>query len=43
MDLHAELARLKAAPEVAEWVTGTVQKFIDQVEEEAAKSVRLRG
>ena len=41
MDLHAELARLKAAPEVAEWVTGTVQKFIDQVEEEAAKSVRL--
>jgi transposase len=41
MDLHAELARLNAAPEVAELVLGTVQKFIDQAQEEAAESARL--
>jgi len=41
MDLHAELARLNAAPELPEWVVGTVQKLIDQAQEEAAESVRL--
>ena len=41
MDLHAELARLNAAPELAEWVAGTVQKFIDQAQKEAAESIRL--
>ena len=41
MDLHVELARLNAAPELADWVAGTVQKLIDQAQEEAAKSVRL--
>ncbi len=41
MDLHAELARLNAAPELAELVLGTVQKFIDQAQEQAAESTRL--
>lgn len=41
MDLHAELARLSAAPELAELVLGTVQKFIDQAQEQAAESTRL--
>lgn len=41
MDWHAELTRLNAAPELAEWVAGTVQKFIDQAQEAAAQSVRL--
>jgi transposase len=42
MDLHAELARLNATPEVAQWLAGTVQKFIDQAQAESAKSARLR-
>lgn len=41
MDLHAELARLNATPELTDWVAGTVQKLIDQAQEEAAKSNRL--
>jgi transposase len=41
MDLHAELARLNATPELTDWVAGTVQKLIDQAREEAAKSNRL--
>jgi len=41
MDLHAELARLNATPELTEWVAGTVQKLIDQAQEEADKSIRL--
>ena len=41
MDLHAELARLNAAPKLAELVLGTVQKFIDQAQEQAAESTRL--
>jgi len=41
MDLHAELARLNAAPELPEWVVGTVQKLIDQARQEAAEAVRL--
>ena len=41
MDLHAELVRLKAAPELPEWIVGTVQSLIDQAQEEAAESVRL--
>ncbi len=41
MDLHAELARLNATPELTDWVAGTVQKLIDQAQEEAAKSIHL--
>jgi len=41
MDLHAELARLNAAPELPEWVVGTVQRLIDQAQQEAAEAVRL--
>ena len=41
MDLHAELARLKATPELTDWLLGTVQQFIDQAQEEAAESIRL--
>jgi transposase len=41
MDLHAELARLNAAPELAELVLGTVQSLIDQAQEQAAESTRL--
>jgi predicted RNase H-like nuclease len=40
MDLHAELARLNATPELPDWVAGTVQKLIDQAEKEAAESAR---
>jgi len=38
MELHAELARFNAAPELSEWVIGTVQKLIDQAQQEAAES-----
>ena len=41
MELHAELARLNATPELTEWVAGTVQKLIDQAQKEAAESIRL--
>ena len=41
MDLHAELARLNATPELTDWVAGTVQKLIDQAQEEATKSIHL--
>src|ERR1035437_5987219 len=41
MDLHAELARFNAAPELPEWVFGAVQKLIDQAQNEAAESIRL--
>ncbi len=41
MDLHAELARLNATAELSEWVAGTVQKLIDQAQQEAAKSIHL--
>jgi len=41
MDLHAELARLNATPELTDWVAGTVQKLIDQAQQEAAKSIHL--
>ncbi len=40
MDLHAELARLNAVPDLPEWVAGTVQGLIDQAQKEAAESVR---
>ena len=40
MDLHAELARLKATPELPEWVASTVQKLLDQAQEEAAESAQ---
>ncbi len=41
MELHAELARLNATPELTEWVAGTVQKLIDQAQKDAAESNRL--
>lgn len=41
MDLHAELARFNPDPALSNWITGTVQKLIDQAQEEAAESVRL--
>ena len=41
MELHAELARLNATPELTEWVAGTVQKFIDQAQRNAAEFNRL--
>ncbi len=41
MDLNAELARLNGAPALPDWVLGTVRKLIDQVQEEAAESIRL--
>jgi transposase len=41
MDVHAELARLSAAPDLPEWVVGTVQKLIGHARNEAAESVRL--
>jgi transposase len=40
MDLHAELTRFKAAPELAEWVVDTMQKLIDQAQQDAAESAR---
>lgn len=41
MDLHAELARFNPDPKLENWITGTVQKLIDQAQSEAAESVRL--
>jgi len=40
MDLHAELARFNPDPELANWITGTVQKLIDQTQKDAAESVQ---
>lgn len=40
MDLHAELARLNAAPDLPEWVADSVQKLIDQAQKDAAESNR---
>lgn len=40
MDLHAELARLNAAPDLPEWVADSVQKILDQAQKDAAESVR---
>ena len=42
MDLRAELTRLNATPELPEWVVGTVQKFIDRAQADAAHALRLR-
>lgn len=36
MDLHAELDRLNATPELSEWVAGTVQKLLDKARQDAA-------
>jgi len=41
MDLHAELARFNPDPELANWIAGAVQKFVDQAQEEATESARL--
>lgn len=43
MDLHAELTRMNAPPELAEWVAGAVQKLLDQVQVETAKAVQLNA
>ena len=40
MDLDTEPARLNAAPDLPEWVVGTVQKLIDEAQQEAAESIR---
>ena len=40
MDLHAELARFNPDPELANWITGTVQKFIEQTAKDAAESAQ---
>jgi transposase len=40
MDLDAELARFNPDPKLANWITGTVQKLIDQAQKDAAESVR---
>ncbi len=40
MDLHAELVRLNATPEIPEWVANTVQKLLDQAQQDAAESAR---
>ena len=40
MDLHTELARLNATPELPDWVANTVQKLIDQAQKDAAESAR---
>jgi transposase len=42
MDLRAELTRLNTAPELPEWVFGTVQKLLDQAHADAANTLRLR-
>ena len=41
MNLDAELARLNATPALPDWVLGTVQKLIDQAQEEEAEALRL--
>jgi transposase len=41
MNLHAELVRLKAVPELPECIVGTVQSLIDRAQEEAAEALRL--
>jgi len=41
MNLDAELGRLNATSALPDWVVGTVQKLIDQAQEEAAESIRL--
>lgn len=40
MDLHAELARFNPDPKLENWITGTVQKLLDQAQEDAAESAR---
>lgn len=41
MDLHAELARLKTAPELRQWAGDTVQELLDQLEKQAAEHTAL--
>jgi transposase len=40
MDLRAELTRLNTTPELPEWVVGTVQKLLDQAQQEASEALR---
>jgi len=40
MDLHTELARLNATPELPEWVLGRVQELIDQAQQGATEALR---
>ena len=41
MDLHDELSRRNGAPELTEWVAGTVQRFIDQAQQALAQAALL--
>ncbi len=40
MDLHTELARLNTAPDIPEWVIGTVQTLLDQAQKDTAEALR---
>lgn len=40
MDLHTELARFNPDPALANWIIGTVQKLVDQTQEDAAVALR---
>lgn len=42
MDLHTELTKLALDPTLTEWVTGTVQKMLDQAKKEAATQLARR-
>ena len=41
MDLHDELTRRSVAPELTEWVAGTVQQYIDQAQHAVAQAALL--
>ena len=40
MDLHDELARLNVTSTLPEWVVGTVQKLLDQAQQDATEALR---
>ena len=41
MDLAAELARFNPDPALENWITGTVQRLVDQAQKDAAQATRL--
>jgi transposase len=41
MDLAAELARFSPDPALANWITGTVQRLVDQAQKDTAEATRL--
>ena len=41
MDFTAELARFNLDPALANWVTGAVQKLLDQTQKDANEARRL--